>query len=336
MQPIYMPFTHVSEQAAETIHDLLGPVIVYQPGGLSVPTALSTLVEKGLVEIKVPCDAGDQDVLKSLKQQYHVWADMRSNGRRIDTGAFMAANNSVPFLNEDSMGQIRTELNQIRKGLSPKPEQDALLTARLFLALAQDHDFQQTELAADMSAVSRMESNLMAELKGDGDDGMNIADEPMSTLEDMGRFMTRKRIESWSTLFMADSDRSGIFVTDSQAVVQELCEISNELMAVLDDHQKITLPGGKDGTSVSFALLKDIFGELVSDANPLDLIQKMSSTPQNGELQYRGERHWTLYMAAGITPNKFWGRYAAHNFSQEKDKEKTPHMLNTLVFYLEI
>ncbi len=333
---IYMPFTQLSEPAAEQIHEFLGPVIVYQPGGLPVPTGLSTLEEKGRIQIKIPLNVEDQDVLRSLKEQYHAWAEIQSDGHRIDTGAFMAANDSVPFFKEDSTAQIRAEMNRLRNGVSSKPEQNAVLTARLLLALAQEHDIQKMELTADLDAVSRMESHLMAELKGGDGDGLILPSGPMPKVEDMGGHMTRKRIESWSTLFLIDHDPPDIFVTDSQAVVQELCERSSELIAVLDDNQVKTAPNGLGEATEHFESLNDIFSELASSSHPLALLEKLSLKPHLRDQLRSRDSHWTLYMAAGVTPQNFWKCYAAQNSLQEKHKEKRPQTLNTLLFYLEI
>jgi hypothetical protein len=330
-----MPFTYISEKVASGIYDLLGATTLYQVGGQPTPFELDQLAEKRLIKIRNPVKTTRDDLLFDLKHDFNIWASQRFNGSKIDTGVFMAAFDLIPFYDENSSARIRTEINQLRRGEFFTYSKDSVLMARLFLVLAQEHDAKKNDLDRDLSTVVRMEKDLLKYLKGDIEEELILSQIREGAAEDVGAYMTKKRIDSWSLIYQADEKSADIFVTGSQAVMEQLCETSQDLIKVpcvtnlmpqkgnLGSHQN--QPGGMQHTLT----------QLGHSDTPLILIEKWNSrTNMIGQFQGNQER-WSLYCAPGVSPNVFWRRYGERITNKKIDIKKNSDLLNTLIFHLE-
>lgn len=318
-----MPFTHIDERSANFIHELWGKFLIYQPGGLPVPSGVIRLAEKEVLEIRNPVEITSSDILADLKRDYAAWANLNTGDSKIDTAVFMAVRDPIPFYEESSSARIRTEINQLRRGDSLAPEKNALLAARLFLALAQEHDAQKNELTIDLNAVAGMEKALLENLTGDDEAVLGSALIQMVVPEDVGAYMTRKRIESWSMLFMEDKNAPDFFVTDSRAVMDQLCDASDDLMPA---------PGMVESFGISASLLD----QLAQSKDPLELLGSLAQKQDAPHPSAPDRGRCSLYLALGVTPAQFWKRFADKENSMPHCGDKNSNILNTLVFHFEL
>jgi hypothetical protein len=333
-----MPFTHISEKVASGIYELLGTTTIYHVGGLPIPLKLDQLAEKGLIRIRNPVKIAHDDLLFDLKHDFNTWASQRFNGSMIDTGVFMAALDLIPFYDENSSARIRTEINQLRRGESFTYSKDLILMVRLFLVLAQEHDAKKDDLDRDLSAVVHMEKDLLKNLKGDIEEELVSTQIRESVAEDVGAYMTQKRIDSWSLIYQADEKSADVFVTESQAVVEQLCETSQDLIRVPCMTGLMPQKGNLENHYNQPERMQNILTQLGYSDTPLILIEKWNSrtnrTNMIGQIQDNQGR-WYLYFAPGISPDAFWRRYGERITTIKIDIKKKSDLLNTLIFYLE-
>lgn len=336
MLPIFMPFTFMSESTANWIHTVLGPILLYQPGGLPVPPEIGALADKGLIQIHNPVETTEDDILFSLKRDYHAWAELRSNGFSIESGAFGVDPAQVPFWDKNSFAQIRTELNKFRQGESAKAEKNPILTARLFLALAQEHDVQNVNLAEELETVAVMEKRLMENLKAEEPSELDSAQIQRSVKDDMGSYMTGKRIEAWSTLFLADASTADFFVTSSRAVIEHLCDTSEDLLRFGGPDRLDKADEHFCGEDHHPEALRDYIKKITQSADPMAL-PKQKIPPVGGMNESLRQRcNCSIYLAPGISPTAFWQRYGECGDAKNKSKGDGSDILNTLMFYFEV
>jgi hypothetical protein len=337
MQPIYMPFTHISEKLADNISHLLGPVILYQPGGLPVPFKISQLSESNSIKIRIPSEPKDDDPLARIQQDYHAWAKGLSSRSRIDIRAFMASSDKIPFYQESSSAHIRTEINQLCRGESLGLRNDPILTARLFLALAQEYDVQKLELAQEMSAVAHMEKKLLKNLKGDQEETFDFSKIRGDLIEDLGNYMTRGRIDAWSTLYQNVDFGADIFVTDSLAVMEQLCETSQDLLLVPELAKLIQFRKNSDDHHEDPHMVQEMLTQLGQSNTPLTLIEKWTQAiNESNRTHLKSFDQWSVYLASGVSPDLFWARYGNNCDDKKRAVEKKSKMLNTLIFHLQL
>lgn len=336
MQPIYLPFTHISEPIAIAMHDFLGPITLCQSGGLPVSSELSELAEKDLIRIHEPTVAANDDILAALKRDYQAWATLKSDRAGIDSSAFRVASEPIPFFDKNSTAQIRTEINKLRRGESPAPtpERDSLLMARLFLALAQEHDARKVELVKDLKTVAEMEKHLMENLKGDREEELDSLKGRAGVVEDVGNYMTRRRIEAWSTLFLADTTSADIFVTDSMAVVEHLCDTSEDLIEIPDLDRQLEMRAGSDMKYGRFECISMTINELTRNTDSLALVRQWAQKETEASRLQIKPGSFAVYLAPGVSPISFWQRYG--NSAQDKNEQAAGavEILNTLIFHL--
>ena len=335
MRPIYMPFTHISEKVASNIYNLLGSTILYQTGGLPVPLGLDQLAEKGLIKIRNPVETTQDDLLFQVKHDFYIWADQRLNRSKIDTGAFMTAFDLIPFYEENSSARIRTEINQLRRGEPLGPNKNSILVARLFLALAQEHDAKKVDLDRDLSAAIDMEKDLLKNLKGDTEEELSFSQIRESVVEDTGAYMTQKRIGSWSLLYQADEKPAYIFVTESRAVVDQLSETSQDLIRIPGAAILVQKKSNSDGHNNQPEIIQNNLTQLSRSDAPLILIEKWNRRANKTDRLQNKWGRWSVYCAPGVSPDAFWGRYGDCITGKKININKRSDLLNTLIFNLE-
>lgn len=337
MQPIYMPFTHISEKLADRISNLLGPVILFQPGGLPIPVRISQLAKSESIKIRIPSEPKDDDPLAFIKQDYHTWAKGLSSRSRIDIRAFMTSSDPIPFYQESSSAHIRTEINQLCRGESLGLRNDPILTARLFLALAQEHDVQKLELAQDMSTVAHMEKHLLENLKGDQEEIFDFPKIQDDFREDFGNYMTRGRIDAWSILYQNAASGADVFVTDSLAVMEQLCETSQDLLLLPELARLIQFRKNPDDNHEYFTMIQEILTQLGQSDAPQTLIEKWTQTiNESNRKLLKSFNQWSVYLAPGVSPDLFWARYGNNSDDKKRAIEKKSEMLNTLIFHFKL
>jgi hypothetical protein len=225
MKPIYFPFTFIPESVAKALAACFGQTTVYQISGAKIPDDMQNLVEDGILDIRMPMPINGE-LLDKIHKDYRAWIDTHQ-GTEITFLKTMA--NKIPFFNKDAPSQIRAELkNTIRR--NPAQEKpDPLFNAGLFLHMAQEYDFQNERLSRDLRDIDTMEADIIEDLKGEEEDvPVHTVKHKAIEIKDPGRYMTAERIAAWASFMLKDSQRYGLFLTTSRAVVDHILDILPE------------------------------------------------------------------------------------------------------------
>ncbi len=337
MQPIFLPFTYMTNDLADCIYKLFGTTIIYQPGGVPIPSELKALSAKGIIEIRIPAKIADNDTLAALIQDFDNWATCQGDRMKMDTKALGQILRTVPFYDENSIHRIRTELSHRRQGKSIEPQKDPIFAARLFLALAQQHDIHQLDLEKDLDSVAIMEKGMFEHLAG------NVTADPShkQVKPTMGEgskaFMISQRIEAWSTLYGADKGIAELFLTDSRAVIDHLCDTADDLTCLAAFQQPASEQDDAEDTPAAVHDYQDRLTQLMQGADPLSLAHQLLPDGHSSDQIHQNSIHLSVYGVPGVSPDKFWQRYLDGGATVKKDRpEKRPDILNTLLLLIEM
>jgi hypothetical protein len=228
MKPVYFPFTYITDPVAAALASCFRQTAVYQPSSLNVPESMKKWGESGMLDIRTPVN-GDEDKLNTVITDYKNWANIHQGA---DLSFFKTRGRSIPFFEETS-SQIRADIVRKTKAeIRPEPEQpDALFNARMFLCIAQEFDIQHWEIHRDLTSFETLEKDFVQSLKGDEDE----LSFPRASLppEDPGNYMLAERLKAWSRLIPHDPEGSGIFITGSRSVFEEVMEIVPETEKII-------------------------------------------------------------------------------------------------------
>jgi hypothetical protein len=224
MKPIFFPSTYVSESVAQALDACFGQFIVYQPMSDIVPDQMFAWLEKGVLDVRVPVKT-DQDELKTLVTNYQSWADLHLDGSGLKLPFLKTWTDATPFFNGTSTSQVVAE---IKKQACGKPETqgpEPLLTARLFLYLAQEFDRQNQEVVQDLKRHHQQEKELLRNLKMENDVlSAEFQAKEAQLTDNSSDFMAKDRLEAWTRVLLADPYASGLFITSAPTVFQELLD----------------------------------------------------------------------------------------------------------------
>ncbi len=234
MLPIYFPFTVVSGEVISRVGSLFEKAVLYMPSKTGIPLAMQELQQQGVLEIQTP-DIGDETGFAELMDQYRAWADLH---KKTGLSMFRGLKPGIPFYDEDRVAGIQSRIlkNLSGEGVENEVEEDPLLTARVFLQMAQEYDIQNMELKKSLYTVESMETDLYRHLSGpdeleeDDHPGLGGASLSLKGNDDPGAYMTAERLEAWSTLVLSDPPDSSFFFTDSENVMDYI----RELRAVME------------------------------------------------------------------------------------------------------
>jgi hypothetical protein len=240
MNPIYFPFTFISEPVLKEISIFFPQTVIYQPTSGKIPEYLKKSADKGLLKIHASF-GGDETRFGQLVREYRDWIECHKGSEtsfvktRIFDGVDME---TIPMFNGNSTSQIKYD---IKKGhIETQPQKpDAEFTARLFLLIAQEFDIQQDEFKRDLEHFQLMESNLFSDIRGEDQfSGSSINNPDTIISDDLGRHKTGQRLSAWLKIFeqdpvAPDESGSGLFITSSHAVLEHIFELCPESELIL-------------------------------------------------------------------------------------------------------
>ena len=157
MHPIYFPYTYISQYTAQKLCAFFQKTVVYQV--MKNPDQASF----DGIEFQYPFSGDEENIQKALSE-YKTWA-LQHQGSTLSF--FKTRMADVPFYSETSISNIRRDIKKRIKNkdlASPEPDdtpEAALFAARLFLAIAHEHDAYQTQIQADLNALSTMEKTIV-------------------------------------------------------------------------------------------------------------------------------------------------------------------------------
>jgi hypothetical protein len=225
MKPIYFPFTYIPESVGKALAACFGQTTVYQISDAKIPDDMQSLVQDGILDIRMPMPINGK-LLDKIHKDYRAWIDTHQ-GTEITFLKTMA--HKIPFLNKDAPSQIRAELKNTIRQIPAREKPDPLFNAGLFLHMAQEYDFQNERLSRDLRDIDSMEADFIEDLKGEAEGVQaGIMKHKAIEIKDPGRYMTAERIAAWASFMLKDSQRYGLLITSSRAVVDHILDILPE------------------------------------------------------------------------------------------------------------
>ena len=224
MKPIYFPFTYISDAAAEALAACFGQFVVYQPLSDKVPVQIQTWANKGIVDVRVPVVENDKE-LEAAAKNYLDWANLHVGRSGKKVAAFKNLMDSAPLPCNFSPSQIAVDIKKrTQRGLNAKAS-DPVLAARIFLYFAQEFDRQSQEVDHDFKRCSQKELDLMRELKMEEDSLAGEYRKEEIQMPDVSTdYMIMDRLEAWTRILLKDPEASGLYVTNSPAVVDHVLD----------------------------------------------------------------------------------------------------------------
>jgi len=224
MKPICFPSTYVFDSVARALTACFGQFIVYQPLAGKIPEPMRSWVEKGILDIRVPVTE-DQEELEAMVKNYMRWADLHFDGSGLKPPFLQTWKDAIPFFNASSSSQVVADIKEQVHGKPASRVPEPLMTARLFLYLAQEFDRQSQEVARDLQRHRQQEAELIQQLKMEDDSlTAEFHKEAVQIPDDSADYMVLDRLEAWTRILLKDTDISGIFITHIPAVLQELLD----------------------------------------------------------------------------------------------------------------
>jgi hypothetical protein len=303
MQAIFFPFTFISKAAAKALHSLLGRIIVYSPSKL-IGTALVNDAELvNLINRRIPV-AGDEDLVKRIIRDFKAWGDIKRDGG-MDMSKFTGM--SIPFFDENSINQIKTD---IKKGLSAPAEmqENPLLQARIFLHLAHEFDQHNNDVNQELLLCEELERKLINDLTGTDGDTFN-QNKPRKVLIDTSdNFKTGTRISAWTRIFLHDQEKSApVFITTSSDTIEYLKDKDERLEKIF------TIRADAQENDE----LSDQIDALAN--SPWDPAATLISSLKDSDIHEREiPNSLTLYIRPDKTPHEFFAGCAGIDLSEKK------------------
>jgi hypothetical protein len=243
MKPIYFPFTYVPHGVAQALAACFQRFIVYQPSGKKVPDEMQPWVDANRMEVRVPDQTDDQAIERVVKD-FRSFASLHNDSGNLKTTAFLGQHSTTPFFSETSTSRIVSDLKEGVSTDSAERGSDPLFCARVFLGFAQDFDRQEAELNRGLGVHARQSRALLKTLKGETeiDSGVNPLGAE-SKVDDPGEYMALARLQSWALLFQNDPVGSGLFVTSSKSVFNQLTAKLPAFEKILQIGRNQMIPG---------------------------------------------------------------------------------------------
>jgi hypothetical protein len=332
MKPIYFPFTYVPRNVAHALAAIFGGFIVYQPSGKKLPDEMQSWVEAGVMEIRVPDQTDDQGLEKVVKD-FRSFANLHSDSQDLKTAALLGRQGAIPFFNESSTSRIMAELKKGGASDSSIKGSDPLFCARVFLGFAQDFDRQGDELNRGLGIHEQQSSEMLKTLKGEPElDPAVFAPQAGSGIPDPGEYMAQARLQAWAQLFQKDPVGSGLFVTSSKTVF-------NQMMAKVPAAEEIVQSQGLPVNEIEAKALSAWRDSFLKQLNHLAETHGSASEDMGLKPSFEGANgtnlRLTLYLAPGQIPSDFFAPYLDAQQPPEKKTDQKAKIKNTLVGLVE-
>jgi hypothetical protein len=269
---------------------------VYLPSDLEIPEQMQHWADDNLLELRIPAP-GDTERLAEVLKAFRSWAAMQSGGTGFDVNLLKAYHSQTPFFDAPFASQIRTDISRRMAPSSIKEEQkaapDRLLSARIFLSVAQQLDELADTLDKDFAAVDAHQKDMLRELQDSLPD--SPANESPATVgsEEHGRYMLTERMQAWAWLAAVDAAQSGsdapaLLVTAGREVLEWVIDRLPDDV-IVDRSELFTVSAesseAMDGWRRDF--LQAITTLAAGPDEPVDLMRRLPDPPPVGVNQDR-------------------------------------------------
>jgi hypothetical protein len=307
--------------------------IVYQPSGKKVPDEMQPWIAANVMEVRVPDQADDQTLEKVVKD-FRSFAGLHYDSKNLKTAAFLGRQFTIPFFSETSSSRILSDLKKGPSSDSAETGSDPLFCARVFLGFAQDFDRQKDELNQGLGVHAQQSFELLKTLKGEKEiDSAALPLAAESRADDSGEYMALARLQAWALLFQKDPVGSGLFVTSSKSVF-------NQLMAKLPAAEKILQSAGLPAVEIKNRAFNSWRDSFLKHLNRLVETQWPASKDIGVDLPLKNDGgtnfKLTLYLVPGQIPRDFFAQYLEARHSPKKQPNQKVKFKNTLVGLVEL
>ena len=331
MIPILFPYTYLSPRVLEPVSTLFGKISIYQPFDKLLPIDLEESSRSGKIEIRIPLKDNDKK-LEAILKEYRTWADLHHISQR----EYHKMTRSLNLSAQDPMSsQIRQE---IRDRMSGEKEHDTLTpsdNARLFLALAQEFDMQQTGLSMEINQIQDMQQQLFKDLRGnvpDGSDSFSSAESPQPESHD---YMASERLFAWSHLLCHDTQPTCVFITTSSEAFQMVSKQAGLIHTLSGfdkrpvdiSHKENPWEGGQALTDYLDQLTKAEEGAL-----PVQPFEDMNATAVGKECNVR----LTVSMVPNQSPAEVFGKLIHPPMNETAATDTDTLCRNTVLALIEL
>ena len=210
------------------------------------------------------------------------------------------------------MAHIRSEIRQPDAGRRPA---DPLFDCRLFLGMAEAFDRQSAEAALGLEDLTRAESRMLGELRGEGISPAGLRVRALPEDDALG-YMLPRRMRAWAGLYLSAPPDRGVFITLAAEVIDHLAEFC-----------------GPDG------LLR--IGTVSAPASRSDFLQQLESMADSGaaeKMAPAAAREETgspdaspprikLYLAPGRRAEEFFAPFSPAGIRPRSAAQPFPHTL---------
>jgi hypothetical protein len=319
MTPVIFPLTYLSKCDISKIFEYFETVALYLPHSEMIPEAIRQPGLKERVQLSwIP--GADEQRLKKTLSHFQQWAHQHGGPQGLGADFLLAHKGAVPFMDEDAISAIRS---QIKKGSAPdsSPEaDDRLFEARLFLAMAHSLDHDHDSLKDDFDQLAVMESELLKRMHGPDPSG-NLGKGIISSTGgfDPGAHLTGERLTHWARLFLAAPYPDAQFVTPSRAVMEYLQERTPNLIELA--HESTPSPVGPNSRST----LLDRLNQVIASDDPASTVVP----------HLTGSACLRLFIARDMPPHRFFSGLAGADPGSLQKTESLGGPSHTLLILLE-
>lgn len=331
MIPILFPYTYLSPRVLEPLSTLFGKVLIYQPVDKLFPADLEESSRSGKIEIRIPLKDNDKK-LKAILKEYRTWADLHHISQR----EYHKITHRLNLPAQDPMSsQIRQE---IKDRMSGEKEHDTLTpsdNARLFLALAQEFDMQQTGLSMEINQIQDMQQQLFRDLRGDGPGESNSFSSAESPQPESSGYMASERLSTWSHLLCHDTQPTCVFITTSSEAFQMVSKQAGLIQPLsgLDkrpvdiSHKENPWEGGQ-----AFIDYLDQLTKAEEGALPVQPFEDMNATAVGRECNVR----LTVSMVPNQSPAEVFGKLIHPPINETAATDTDTLCRNTVLALIEL
>ncbi|MBW2568558.1 MAG: hypothetical protein JRE47_04130 [Deltaproteobacteria bacterium] len=330
MKPIFFPFTYISMPVAETLSNLFGKIVVYQPSHQKLPETMEELSQNGMIDIRVPV-IKDKNILNAMLKECRAWINLHQGNKGMVKEFFKAHKDTIPFFNDSLTPQIKADIKKrsLRNQQEIKP--DFLLSAVLFLHIAQEFDMQNWEINHELDMIEDMEKNLIDSLKGETSVLLNNTGKHASTTDDPGDYMTKDRIKAWSLIMQHDHDISGMFITNSKSAFNYLVDKTPEAKII---YKCNSIPVDKNFSQKTEKWRNNLAKHLETlTENPWQGSDDKIKVPEIIECNEKVSM--TFSLAPGETPYNFFSRCTDSKPHEPVEIIENTKLKNTLLGFIE-
>lgn len=330
MKPVYFPFTYISRPVMEALAACFRQTVVYQPSRLKIPSEMQHWTQSHGLDIRIPV-SGHEDQLRAVLKDYEDWSNLHREGA---TEYFKAMRNRVPFFDDTSAARIRADIKAQSRPDPSQGEFEDLLNASLFLHIAQDFDLQNDLVSQDLRVCETLERDLFHSLKGE--DEMTPPETSASKdlqSHDPGLYMAAERLKAWALLRHYDQEASGLYITTSRSVFDQLIDGIPEVEMIIGFDAVPVCENRSEEILRWQDNLADKLHTLLTNPWPPAADVMFATPAANGHGRYVALK---LYMVAGGTPHQCFARCFGNGLLSAENEKTNQVFPNTIIGLIDV